>query len=94
MDTNSPLVAAISGKIGAVFPTLGTANGQQPQFYGTFKQAANLTSIPGDFFDGVYGSRYSLTTKFARSVITKNRHKGGFVYIKILVFKLAISYII
>ena len=59
-DTNSPLVGAISGKIGAVFPTLGTANGQQPQFYGTFKQAANLTSIPGDFFDGVYGSRDSM----------------------------------
>ena len=59
-DSNAPLVAGITGKLGPIFPTLGTTDALQPQFYGTFKQAANLANIPDGFFDGVYGARNSM----------------------------------
>lgn len=50
------LVAAVSGSLGDVFPTLGTGNTQQPRFSRTFAGCTNLTNVPENLFGGVYGS--------------------------------------
>ena len=50
-------IAGISGSLGALFPTLGSSNGQQPRFYQTFTGATNLTgTIPAGLFTGVSGT--------------------------------------
>lgn len=50
-------IAAISGSLGAVFPTVGTGNGGRPSFYQTFRGCTTLTgSIPSGLFNGVSGS--------------------------------------
>ena len=49
-------IAGISGSLGALFPTLGASNGQQPRFYNTFAGATNLTgAIPAGLFNGITG---------------------------------------
>ena len=53
-------VAAVSGSIGAVFPTLGSGNANIPIFYGTFKQCRSLESVPSNLFNGVTGVRPSM----------------------------------
>ena len=50
------LVASISGSLGALFPSRGTASAQQPRFYRTFYGCTNLTNIPADLFSGVTGT--------------------------------------
>lgn len=51
------LVARISGSLGAIFPSRGTASAQQPRFYQTFYGCTNLTgSIPSNLFNGVTGT--------------------------------------
>jgi len=52
-------VASVTGSLGSIFPTLGSANGQQPRFYQTFRGSA-LTSIPSNLFDGVTGYTESM----------------------------------
>lgn len=50
------LVASVSGSLGAIFPSRGTASAQQPRFYRTFYRCTNLTEIPSTLFSGVTGS--------------------------------------
>ncbi len=48
------LVAGISGSLGAIFPSRGTASAQQPRFYRTFYGCTNLAgTIPDNLFSGV-----------------------------------------
>ncbi len=58
-STNNSLsgnnIASIGGSLGAIFPTLGQNEGQQPRFYNTFNGCTNLQSIPGTLFSGVTG---------------------------------------
>lgn len=54
------LIETVSGSLGAIFPTLGSANGEQPRFYETFKGCYNLTSIPDNLFSGITGSTDSM----------------------------------
>ena len=50
-------VAKISGSLGGLFPSLGTANGEQPRFYRTFYGCTNLTGpLPANLFNGVTGA--------------------------------------
>lgn len=51
-------IQSVSGKLGAVFPTIGdgTSGNQQPRFRSTFQGANNLTDIPANLFQGVHGS--------------------------------------
>lgn len=49
-------IAAVTGSMGAVFPTLGSTNGRQPRFYRTFDGATNLTSVSSTLFSGVTGA--------------------------------------
>ena len=51
---NSDQVAAVSGSLGAIFPTL--ANGSQPIFKGTFEYQYSLRSVPEDLFSGITGA--------------------------------------
>ena len=44
----------ISGSLGAIFPTL--ADGSQPNFYQTFYNHTNLTSLPEGLFTGIKGA--------------------------------------
>ena len=52
-------IASIDGCLGAIFPTLGNANGQQPRFYGIFANAP-ITSIPAGLFSGITGATDSM----------------------------------
>jgi hypothetical protein len=45
-------IASVSGSLGAMFPYLGSGGGQYPVFYGTFRECANLTTIPSTLFSG------------------------------------------
>ncbi|MBQ7408961.1 MAG: InlB B-repeat-containing protein, partial [Alphaproteobacteria bacterium] len=47
-------IARVNGSIGKIFPTL--PDGTQPTFRGTFSTSQNLTSVPGNLFDGVHGT--------------------------------------
>lgn len=60
-------IASITGSMGAVFPTLGSANGQQPRFYRTFDGATNLTSVSSTLFSGVTGSATRMFEKAFRN---------------------------
>lgn len=52
----STLVGGISGSLGAIFPTLGNNNGEQPRFYETFYDCSNMTGIiPLGLFNGISG---------------------------------------
>ena len=55
-NVNPTMVAGISGSLGAMFPTLGTAPTQQPMFRDTFKGCSKLTAISSDLFSGVTGT--------------------------------------
>ncbi|MBP5364133.1 MAG: leucine-rich repeat protein [Alphaproteobacteria bacterium] len=46
-------IASISGNLASIFPYLGSENNQAPRFYGTFRGATNLTSIPATLFSGI-----------------------------------------
>ena len=46
----------ISGSLGALFPSRGTASTQQPHFRETFKSCSRLTTISSDLFSGVTGA--------------------------------------
>ncbi len=51
------LVAGISGSLGAIFPTLPSANVTQPRFYRTFSDCTNLVgAIPSTLFNGISGT--------------------------------------
>lgn len=52
---NAAKIASISGSLASLFPQLGTSANQIPQFTNTFKEATNLTSIPGTLFNGLSG---------------------------------------
>ena len=52
---NTSQIASIDGCLGAIFPTLGNANGQQPQFSSTFA-GSKITSIPAGLFSGITGA--------------------------------------
>ena len=55
-------VASVSGKLGALFPTLTSAltgSGVQPRFSATFSECAQLTEIPAGLFDGITGAPVS-----------------------------------
>jgi len=54
--TDAGKVAAVSGSLGALMPTLGQSNGQQPRFAGTFTGCGNLTSVPAGLFSNVTGA--------------------------------------
>ena len=52
-------IASVSGKLGALFPTLTSAltgSGVQPVFDSTFSECAQLTEIPAGLFDGITGA--------------------------------------
>ena len=49
---NTAKIASISGNLYNLLPSTGTASGQIPRFYLSFAFARNLTSIPGDLFNG------------------------------------------
>ncbi len=58
-------VAAISGRLTAVFPTLSDGTG--PRFNYTFRGCTSLTSIPGDLFAGITsGVEYMFEYTFSR----------------------------
>ena len=52
-------IASIDGCLGAIFPTLGNASGQQPRFAYTFAYTP-ITSIPADLFSGITGAADSM----------------------------------
>ena len=54
-DSTPTLVAGINGSLGAIFPTLGQSDGQQPVFYRTFA-FTKIGSLPENLFSGVTGS--------------------------------------
>ena len=56
---NTSQIASIDGCLGAIFPTLGNASGQQPKFYGTFANVP-ITSIPAGLFRGITGATDSM----------------------------------
>ncbi len=56
-------IASIDGSLGAIFPTLGNASGQQPWFDSTFS-STQITSIPAGLFSGVTGAAEEM---FART---------------------------
>ncbi len=58
-NTSNTLVAAISGSIGQIFPTLGESYSEQPVFYVTFARTP-ITSIPANLFNGVTGATSSM----------------------------------
>ena len=63
-------IASIDGCLGAIFPTLGNASGQQPQFAYTFMRTP-ITSIPAWLFSGVTGATpYMFSGTFAYTQIT------------------------
>ncbi len=63
-------IASIDGCLGAIFPTLGNASGQQPQFYNTFFMS-QITSIPAGLFSGITGAAdYMFYGTFSDSKIT------------------------
>ncbi|MBO4480273.1 MAG: InlB B-repeat-containing protein, partial [Alphaproteobacteria bacterium] len=49
-------VAQVTGSIGAVFPTLGSATNQIPKFTRIFDGATNLTSVSSTLFNGATGA--------------------------------------
>lgn len=57
-NNNADKVLAVTGSLGAIFPTLhnGANNTDYPIFVATFAQCTSLTSIPSDLFRGVSGS--------------------------------------
>ncbi len=60
-------VLAVTGSLGAIFPTLhnGANNTDYPIFAATFAQCTSLTSIPSGLFSGVSGSvRYMFMQTF------------------------------
>ena len=59
-------IASISGNLAALFPQLGTQNGQIPRFYRTFYNSTNLTNIPSTLFSGyTTGVNYMFQGTFA-----------------------------
>jgi len=48
-------VASVAGSLGAVFPQLGTNDGEYPMFKATFQGCTNLTSVPSTLFSGITG---------------------------------------
>ena len=63
-------IASIDGCLGAIFPTLGNASGQQPKFSGTFANTP-ITSIPSGLFSGITGAaEYMFSGTFYRTQIT------------------------
>ena len=54
-------IAAISGSLGALFPTIGDGgDGNQPRFFETFRGASNFVGpIPANLFSGVTGAPVS-----------------------------------
>ena len=67
---NKSQIASIDGCLGAIFPTLGNGEGQQPKFPGTFA-GTKITSIPEDLFSGVTGAAdYMFSGTFAGTQIT------------------------
>lgn len=50
--STTSLMSAIDGSIGQIFPTLGTADENQPTFYQTFMYS-QITSIPENLFNGI-----------------------------------------
>ena len=67
---NTSQIASIDGCLGAIFPTLGNANGQQPQFSSTFA-GSKITSIPAGLFSGITGAANGMfSSTFAGSKIT------------------------
>ena len=68
VDTSQ--IASIDGCLGAIFPTLGANDGQQPSFFRTFRRT-KITSIPEHLFDGVTGAGDSMFGQtFSRTQIT------------------------
>jgi len=49
----SQLISSISGSLGTIFPTLGSADTQQPRFVETFR-GASFTTIPENLFSGIH----------------------------------------
>ena len=69
-------IASVSGKLGALFPTLTSAltgSGVQPVFDSTFSECAQLTEIPAGLFDGITGTPVSSMFKetFSETGITE-----------------------
>ena len=60
-DGTQNKIAAISGSLGALFPTIGSGGeGNQPRFFETFRGASNFTGpIPSTLFSGVTGAPVS-----------------------------------
>jgi hypothetical protein len=76
--TSGSLLAAISGSIGQIFPTLGTAPDKQPTFSSTFT-FTKITSIPENLFSGVTGCRpYMFYATFEQSRSIKSIPDGLF----------------
>ncbi len=51
--TTQSNVASVDGDLSALFPSLGSGDGQTPSFYGTFSSCNNLTTIPSTLFSSV-----------------------------------------
>ena len=67
---NTSQIASIDGCLGAIFPTLGGASGEQPRFSGTFA-GSKITSIPENLFSGVTGAAdYMFAGAFVNTPIT------------------------
>ena len=65
-------VAAIGGSLGALFPTLsGSGDDREPNFWMTFHNCQNITSIPSGFFNGITGNAENMFyATFASTGIT------------------------
>jgi hypothetical protein len=67
---NASQIASIDGCLGAIFPTLGNGEGQQPLFSGTFWNTP-ITSIPAGLFSGITGAAdYMFQSTFNGTQIT------------------------
>ncbi|MBR4859839.1 MAG: hypothetical protein IKV10_00895, partial [Alphaproteobacteria bacterium] len=53
---NTQKIASIDGSLGAIFGTLSSGAQKQPRFFGTFRNATNMTSIPAKLFTGISGA--------------------------------------
>lgn len=65
---NNDYLTGISGSLGRLFPTKGSAIEEQPMFHESFKYCDNLKgSIPPELFDGITGNarQYMFTEMFS-----------------------------
>ena len=57
-------IASVSGSLSAIFPQIGTDNGEYPRFINTFREATGLTTIPDTLFENLTGGTYMFYQTF------------------------------